>query len=91
MDSLKKGTNSKQENKASDKKSTNNKWKNNCSMSSSNELKKNGKLYKWCTGPGHNGVGMWVVHEPGTCTKAYGSKTKDSQSTVSKKDPDCQL
>jgi hypothetical protein len=26
------------------------------------------KTYRWCTGPGHGGKPMWVIHEPGTCT-----------------------
>ena len=47
-------------------------WKNDRSLSTSNELNKNGKVYKWCNGPGHNGTGMWVTHEPGKCTKASG-------------------
>jgi hypothetical protein len=45
-------------------------WKYDRSLSASNELKKNGKTYKWCTGPGHSGTGMWVTHEPGKCTRA---------------------
>ena len=45
------------------------KWKYDKSLSTSNELKRNGKIYKWCTGPGHEGKGMWVIHDPGSCTK----------------------
>ena len=36
----------------------------------------NGKEYHWCTGPGHNGIRMWVIHEPGTCTKASNESKK---------------
>ena len=46
------------------------KWKYDRSLSSGSELKKNGKSYQWYTGPGHQGIGMWVAHEPGTCTKS---------------------
>ena len=31
-------------------------------------LDKNNKTWKWCTGPGHFGLGMWVAHEPSSCT-----------------------
>ena len=31
-------------------------------------LEKNNKTWKWCTGPGHFGLGMWVAHEPSSCT-----------------------
>ena len=44
------------------------KWKYNRSASSTNELKKNGKTYRWCTGPGHGNIAIWVAHEPGQCT-----------------------
>ena len=43
-------------------------WKTNRSITQSNKYKKNDKTYKWCTGPGHKGIGMWVLHEPGSCT-----------------------
>lgn len=32
------------------------------------ELTKNNKEYQWCTGPGHHGIGMWVTHDPTSCT-----------------------
>ena len=62
-------------------------WKYDRSLSSNNELKKNGKTYKWCTGPGHSGTGMWVTHEPGKCTKATaptaaGKPNYDGSKTV---------
>ena len=66
-------------------KKTGPKWKNDRSLSSGNELKKNGKVYKWCTGPGHNGIGMWVTHEPGKCTKSnypFISSKRDSESKL---------
>ena len=53
------------------------KWKSDHSLSSGNELKKNGKTYKWCTGPGHNGNGMWVTHPPGKCTAQGQGGTSD--------------
>jgi hypothetical protein len=46
-------------------------------------LERNDKTYKWCNGPGHGGTGMWVLHEPGSCTdygkdkKAKSTKVKD--------------
>ena len=52
-----------------DRKSNAPKWKFDKSLSQSKTLWKNEKEYKWCTGSGHNGVPMWVRHEPGTCTK----------------------
>ena len=36
------------------------KWKYDKSLSNGNEYKRNDKAYKWCNGPGHGGVGMWV-------------------------------
>ena len=62
-------------------------WKYDRSLSTGNELKKNGKTYKWCTGPGHNSTGMWVTHEPGKCTKAAapnggGKPSYDGSKTV---------
>lgn len=61
----------KSQGKGNRNKKTGPKWKFDRSLSNGNELKKNGKVYKWCTGPGHNGVGMWVAHEPGQCTKNH--------------------
>lgn len=46
-----------------------NAWKKDRSLSSSTTLKKDNKEYKWCTGPGHGGIGMWVMHVPGSCTE----------------------
>ena len=57
MDSFKKRANPKQVNKEVNKKIPNI-WKHNCLALFSNEFKKNGKLCIWCTGLGHNGVGM---------------------------------
>jgi len=51
------------------------KWKFDRSASTTNVLTKNGKNYKWCTGPGHNKRPMWVVHEPGQCTAQSGKNT----------------
>ena len=52
-----------------DRKSNAPKWKFDKSQSQTKTLWKNEKEYKWCTGPGHNGIAMWVRHEPGKCTK----------------------
>jgi hypothetical protein len=54
------------------------KWKYNRAASTTSELKKNGKTYRWCTGPGHGNVAMWVAHEPGQCTKAHGGQANPS-------------
>jgi hypothetical protein len=54
-------------------------WKFDRSASSTNELTKNGKTYKWCTGPGHNKTPMWVVHEPGQCTGDKSGVKKDNK------------
>jgi hypothetical protein len=57
------------------------KWKYDRTASTTKELKKNNKVYKWCTGPGHHNLGMWVLHEPGKCTvanKSEGNKSHDS-------------
>ena len=45
-------------------------WKFDKSLSNTNKLTKNGKTYIWCKGPGHFGIGMWVLHEKGSCTNA---------------------
>jgi hypothetical protein len=75
----------KQEDKSKGKKGQKgSKWKNDRSLSAGKELKKNGKTYKWCTGPGHNGTGMWVVHEPGTCTNGGSKGQAKSQTSASK-------
>lgn len=60
------------------KENSNSKWKYDKSLSSSDTLVRNGKTYKWCKGPGHGGIPMWVIHEPGSCTK--GSKSGSSNS-----------
>jgi hypothetical protein len=61
-------SNNKNKQRSGDKKKAP-RWKYDRSLSNGIELKKNGKLYKWCNGPGHSGTGMWVTHEPGKCTK----------------------
>ena len=59
-------------------KSTVPKWKFDRSLSTTNTYERNEKKYKWCDGPGHGGIGMWVLHDPGTCT----TKGKDKQSST---------
>lgn len=62
-------------------------WKYDRAQSKTATLERNSKTYKWCTGPGHNGVGMWVCqHEPGKCQPAseYG-KNKDNKTSKSSK------
>jgi len=59
-------------------------WKLDKKLSKTNELQCNDKTYHWCTGPGHGGTGMWVVHAPGTCTaskKNKGSKKDSNQNS----------
>jgi len=63
-------------------------WKYDRSLSSTSTYNRDGKLYKWCSGPGHNRKAMWVCgHEPGKCTTDYnkkngrGSQKKDSPPT----------
>ena len=47
-------------------------WKYDRGLSSSATYARDGKTYKWCTGPGHNKKPMWVCgHEPGQCTADY--------------------
>ena len=48
-------------------KSKNAAWKFKHSETTQTTLMKNGKTYHCCTSPGHQKVGMWVIHEPGTC------------------------
>ena len=59
-------------------KSTVPKWKFDHSLSMTNTYKRNEKKNKWCDGPGHGGISMWVLHDPGTCT----TKGKDKQSST---------
>ena len=51
-------------------------WKYDRGQSSSTKLTKNGKECHWCTGPGHNGKAMWVIHKAGSC----GNGSSDSNS-----------
>ena len=62
-----------------DRKSTTAKWKFDRSQSQSKTLNRNQKEYKWCTGPGHNGIAMWVRHEPGSCTADRSNKPREGQ------------
>ena len=55
-------------------KAKNTAWKFDHSKLSAKTYTKNNKTYHWCTGPGHSKVGMWVIHEPGTCTGSTKSK-----------------
>jgi hypothetical protein len=59
-------------------------WKFDRSASSSSELVKNGKTYKWCTGPGHNKTPMWVVHEPGQCSGNKSTKKDNKPNSAGK-------
>ena len=43
-------------------------WKFDRSKSSTKTYTKNNKTYPWCTGPGDSKIGMWGIHDPGTCT-----------------------
>ena len=60
----------------------NKEWKFNKSLGHNNRLDKDGSIYQWCNGPGHNNRGMWVKHTPGTCT-AIGSLTNHNGSSNS--------
>ena len=53
-------------------------WKYDRSLSASSTYVRDGKTFKWCTGPGHNKKAMWVSgHEPGKCSADYkGGKPK---------------
>lgn len=53
-------------------------WKYDRSLSASATYVRDGKTFKWCTGPGHNKKAMWVSgHEPGKCSADYkGGKSK---------------
>ena len=45
-------------------------WKFDENLGSNGVLKKNDRVYYWCTGPGHNERAMWCAHKAGTCSKA---------------------
>ena len=60
-------------------------WKKDRSLSTTQELERNDKTYKWCTGPGHGGTAMWVLHDPGTC-KDYGKEKKSKSNKVTFKE-----
>ena len=57
-------------------------WKFDRSKSSGKTYTKNEKTYHWCTGPGHSKVGMWVIHEPGTCTGSTKPKGNTPQANT---------
>jgi len=60
------------------------KWKNDRSLSDRATLERNNKTYHWCTGPGHNKQGMWVIHKPGTCTDQRANVTAKGDATKNK-------
>ena len=60
--------------------SNNPKWKYDRTLSKSSKLQRNDKTYHWCDGPGHNKIGMWVIHKPGTCTNNSKSSSDNSDS-----------
>jgi hypothetical protein len=70
----KKGSNNNKKSANSDQQK--HQWKKDRSLASGNELTRNDKTYKWCTGPGHGGIGMWVLHDPGSCTDFGQDKAK---------------
>ena len=39
--------------------------------------------HRWCEGPGHGGVGMWTIHESGTCTANKGGNGNAKNTTSS--------
>ena len=53
-------------------------WKFDRSKSNSTTYQAKGKTYHWCTGPGHFGIGMWSLHDPGTCTGGTGNRSQGS-------------
>ena len=57
-------------------------WKFDRSKLSGKTYTKNEKTYHWCTGPGHSKVGMWVIHEPGTCTGSTKPKGNTPQANT---------
>jgi hypothetical protein len=73
-----KGNDPKNPQSGKDKESKVPKWKYDKTLSTNNSYKRNDKLYKWCTGPGHGSIGMWVVHEPGSCTKNKPGSNTDA-------------
>ena len=58
------------------------KWKYDKTLSKKETYNRNGKLYHWCTGPGHNKKPMWTRHEPGTCTSDNNQNNKKEKSTT---------
>jgi len=86
QDLEKKGSSSGGDNKSSEsgksrkgKESSIPKWKFERSLSQAATYERNGKTYHWCTGPGHDKVGMWVIHDPGTC----GQQTRNNSTNNS--------
>ena len=62
------------------------KWKFDRSLSTTNTYERNEKKYHWCDGPGHKP--MWVIHDPGSCTKGSNNNNNNnnqSQTFFSKK------
>ena len=59
------------------------KWKLDRSLSKSTKYERNEKTYHWCTGPGHQGTGMWVIHEPGTCTSNNSTNNRSNNRDTS--------
>jgi len=80
INELTKGGPSKQGNSKSESEKKNQvpKWKYDKSLSKGATYERNGKTYHWCTGPGHQGKAMWVVHTPGTCTAQRGGSQPSS-------------
>ena len=67
-------------------------WKFDTGQASGTELTKNDRTYHWCEGPGHFGIGMWVIHQSGTCTgfkknnNGNGNKDKSDDKKMSAAD-----
>jgi len=53
-------------------------WKFKRGDKSTKEIMKGDKTYKWCSSPGHGGLGMWVLHEPHSCTGSTGNMPSSS-------------
>ena len=49
-------------------------WKFDKSKGTNGKYDKDGKTYFWCTGPGHHGIPMWVVHKPDDCTNNFSTR-----------------
>jgi hypothetical protein len=75
VEQLLKGSNPTPKKQNDHRKSTHDRgWRFDKTLSTTNTLTHNDRIYHWCEGPGHGNTPMWCAHEAGTCIVKDGAK-----------------